>query len=306
MKNLNKQKVILVGILLVILVGISVGAGYFSRVFSKIDKVNLNEEKLGINKEEENKEIKNIALFGIDSEEMEGRSDAIMILTLDGKHNKFKLTSVMRDSYVNIDGYGMDKINHAYAYGGAELAIKTLNENFGLNIEDFIAVNFESIKEIVNALGGVNINISEEEVSHISGITEAGFKKLNGEQALQYSRIRYASGGDAMRTQRHRNIISSLYESFKYTELKEYPEIINKLVAHVKTSFSSRELIDLGSKFYTELNGNLQEERFPLEGEGKELKKDNVFYLQYDLEKAKNQMREYIYNDIKPEQSGVK
>lgn len=237
---------------------------------------------------------------------MSGRSDAIMILTLDEVHNKVKLTSIMRDSYVNIDGHGMDKINHAYAYGGPELAIKTLNENFGLNIEDFIAVNFESVKEIVNELGGVNINISEEEVSHISGITEPGVKKLNGDQLLQYSRIRYASGGDAMRTQRHRNILSSLYNDFKDTELKEYPQIISKLLPHVKTSFSSRELIDLGSKFYTELNGNLEEERFPLEGEGKSLMKGGIYYLQYDLEKAKNQMGEYIYNDVKPEQSAIK
>ncbi|MEG0377471.1 MAG: LCP family protein, partial [Eubacterium sp.] len=109
--------------------------GYINNTMNKIDKVEVNTENLGITQD------KSGDIINIDAEEGDsGRSDAIMILTLDNVHKKVKLTSIMRDSYVNIAGYGMDKINHAYAFGGPELAIKTLNENFGLNIADFMSV----------------------------------------------------------------------------------------------------------------------------------------------------------------------
>lgn len=299
MKKNNKTKKVLIGILMVILAVVAIGAGYFATIFAKLENVDLDKDKLGTSDNFNNKSIKNIALFGIDSAEMKGRSDAIMILTLDDEHKKIKLTSIMRDSYVNIDGHGMDKINHAYSYGGPELAIKTLNDNFGLNIQDFVAVNFESLKEIVDELGGVNINITEEELPHISGLKRGGVNKLTGGQALSYSRIRYASGDDYMRTQRQRNILMSLYESFQYTSLTEYPKVISSILPHVKTNLVAKDLISLGGKFYNELNKNLIEERFPRDGQEKGIEKNGVFYLQYDLEKAKKEMQEYIFNDNK-------
>jgi len=99
-----------------------------------------------------------------------------MILTLDEEHKVMKLTSIMRDSYVDIPEHGDDKITHAYAFGGPELAMKTLNENFKVNVEDFVAVNFTSLPEIIDKLGGVKINITEEEISHIPGINSPGNK----------------------------------------------------------------------------------------------------------------------------------
>ena len=104
-------------------------------------------------------------------------------------------------------GIRNDKINHAYAFGGPQLAIKTLNENFNLNIEDFVAVNFDSLPEIIDMIGGVTVDITSEEVSHIPGISSAGTYNLNGAQALSYSRIRYATGGDYVRTRETKNNI---------------------------------------------------------------------------------------------------
>ncbi|MDU3351583.1 MAG: LCP family protein [Clostridium sp.] len=139
---------IFIGFLCVLLAFVVVGGGYVMGLLNKMDNIKLNKDNLGI-VEDEFKEydnyskIKNIALFGVDAVDGEaGRSDSIMIATVDPVHNKIKLTSIMRDSYVSIDGHGDDKINHAYAYGGPELAIKTINENFGMNIEDFVSVNF--------------------------------------------------------------------------------------------------------------------------------------------------------------------
>ena len=116
-------------------------------------------------------QIQNIALFGVDAREEDddtGRSDSLMILTVDKRHNKLKLTSILRDSEVQIEGYGSDKITHAYAYGGPELAIKTLNQNFYLDIQDYVTVNFFQMAKIVDAFGGVDLTITEDEMHEIN------------------------------------------------------------------------------------------------------------------------------------------
>lgn len=154
----SKIKYIILPLILVILGLVGVGTYYINSKINKVQKVEINKENLSINekKVKEEKHIKNIALFGIDAPKGKaGRSDAIMILTLDEEHKVMKLTSIMRDSYVDIPGHGDDKITHAYAFGGPELAMKTLNENFKVNVEDFMAVNFTSLPEIIDKLGGV-------------------------------------------------------------------------------------------------------------------------------------------------------
>ena len=150
-----------------------------NNIVNKSEKIDLKEDELGVVDEEELKqyddytEILNIALLGIDStDSTSGRSDSIMVATLDPIHNKLKLTSFMRDSYVNISNYGYDKLNHAYAYGGANLAINTLNTNFGLNITDFVAVDFASLPKIIDSLGGITIDITEEELKTIRVLLE--------------------------------------------------------------------------------------------------------------------------------------
>ncbi|MDZ7542580.1 LytR family transcriptional regulator, partial [Clostridium perfringens] len=228
-KMSKNKKVVLwtLGVVLFLLLGL-IGGGYWyaNNMLNKVEKVEIktSSEELGIKPEveEKSKEIRNIALFGIDAPEGDvGRSDSIMILTLDSVHNKLKLTSIMRDSYVNIPGRGLDKINHAYAFGGPELAVRTLNENFDLNIKEFMAVDFTSLPTIIDKLGGVTINIIPEEISHIPGITSAGNQVLNGKQALAYSRIRYASGGDYKRTERQRTVVDAIFNKLKDTTLTE-------------------------------------------------------------------------------------
>lgn len=226
----TKIKYIILALILIILVLVGGGAYYISSKLNKVQKVEVNKDNLAINKVqfEEERYKKNIALFGIDAPKGKvGRSDAIMILTLDEEHKVMKLTSIMRDSYVDIPGHGDDKITHAYAFGGPELAMKTLNENFNVNVEDFMAVNFTSLPEIIDKLGGVKINIIPEEIHHIPGITSPGEQVLNGEQALAYSRIRYATGGDYKRTERQRVVLEAVFEKLKVTPTKEYPSLID-------------------------------------------------------------------------------
>lgn len=297
---MNKGKVIKITCLSIffLLLGI-VGFGMWkvSSFIGKMEKVELDESKLDVNKEV-NKKIVNIALLGIDSEGGQGRSDSIMILTIDEIHKKLKLTSIMRDSYVDIPGReGKDKINHAYAFGGAELAIKTLNNNFGLNITDFMAVKMESLSTIIDKLGGVDINIAEDEIGLIDGIDSAGVYNLSGEQALAYARIRYTDGGDARRTYRHRNILNSIFEKLKLTSLEDYPALISEFLPYVQSSLDTSEILSLGSKFTKLIPNGLAQERFPRDKDIKNIEVDGVYYLDFNNDVVKNEIKSYIFDD---------
>lgn len=166
----------------------------------------------------------------------------------------------MRDSYVDIPGNGDDKITNAYDFGGPEFTMKTLNENFKVNVEDFMAVNFTSLPEIIDKLGGVKINIIQEEIHHISGITSPG------EQALAYSRIRYATGGDYKRTERQRVVLEAVFEKLKSTPTKEYPSLIDDFLPYIETNMSSMDMIKLATDVAPLVKGNLETARFPLDG----------------------------------------
>ena len=306
-KKSTKKKSILfkivITVLSILIILMVIGATAFYSLFDKVDKVKIDTTKLKINEEdlnkyEETKNIKNIAFFGIDAEEGQaGRSDAIMILTIDSTHKKLKLTSIMRDSYVNIDGHGMDKINHAYAFGGPELAIQTINTNFGLNIEDFVAVNFSSLPEIIDLLGGVDITITAEEVPHIADIDTEGPHTLTGEQALSYSRIRYATGGDFVRTDRQRTVLNSLFSKFSQMPVTSYPELVSNILPHVKTSMNTGDILSLATKSASLIDTGLKQDRYPHDEDAEGIMVDGVYYLSFDLDKVKKEMMDYIFDD---------
>ena len=182
---------ILVLILIILLVIILGGTYWFIQdKLNKLQRVDLKEEELGVSAQAEANlaNYRNIAIFGIDSREDSyekgNRSDCIIIASLNNKTKEVKLVSVYRDTYVKIEGHGLDKITHAYSYGSAPLAISTLNTNLDLNIKEFVTVNFDAVKEIIDSIDGITMPITSEEVSHIPGITEAGTYHLTGEQAL--------------------------------------------------------------------------------------------------------------------------
>lgn len=307
-KSKKKKKLwprILIGIAFVLIFAVTAFAVYGISLINKMDNVEIDKSNLGITSNEElekydnYKSIKNIALFGVDAEEGQfGRSDSIMIATVDPVHKKIKVTSIMRDSYVSIDGHGMDKVNHAYAFGGPELAIKTLNQNFGLNIEDFVTVNFSTLPQIIDTLGGVEIPITEEEVSHVPGIGAAGTYNLTGEQALAYSRIRYASGGDYERTHRQRNVMSALFKKALGMPISSYPTVLNNILPLVQTSLKTSDILSLGTKALGMGTSDLQQERFPQDEDCWGDSIDGIYYLMFDTETVKTKMRDYIFDDV--------
>lgn len=322
MKITKGKKITLwiIWIILFIILGVAAGAYiYANSLLNKMEKVEINKEDVGITDEVEEKltkyddTITNIALFGIDAEEGEaGRSDSIMIATIDTHNKKLKLTSIMRDSYVNIDGHGLDKINHAYAFGKAQLAIKTLNENFDLNIEDFVAVNFSALPKIIDKIGGIELDIDSEELEYINSyirnvntinktnspsIVSAGIQHVDGTQAMAYCRIRYTSGGDYKRTERHREVLSKIFEKILSMSPTTYPSLLNDLLPMVSTNLDGSEIMELGNKILKIGNTTLEQERFPRDGycEGQMI--NGVYYLTFDKETTVNQLHDYIFED---------
>ncbi|WP_342985699.1 LCP family protein [Clostridium saudiense] len=311
---------ILFSLLIIVALGTGIAIGTVYKTLSKLNNVDISNEDLGIVAVEEleqydnYKKITNIALFGIDSEDGVGRSDSIMVATIDPVHDKLKITSIMRDSYVNIDGHGYDKINHAYAFGKAPLAIKTINESFGLNIQDFVAVDFNSLPYIIDLLGGIELNITNEELNYINfyineinsldnttslNITTSGLQHVDGVQALAYSRIRYTSGGDYERTQRQRTVLNALFDKALNISPTKYLNLINDILPHVQTSLSANDILSLATKVVTMGGGSLEQERFPRDEYCQGEMINGVYYLTFDEATTKQQMMNYIFDDKK-------
>lgn len=329
-KKYKKRRIFFVISLLLLLI-VSFLGFYVTNKLGKLNKdssISEAKEDLGIDKNIEDtlnsfsssKDVINIALFGLDQRTKDEpcRSDAIMVLSVDTSHKKLKLTSIMRDSYINIDGHGKDKLNHAYAYGGPQLAIKTLNQNFKLNITDYVSINFFELEKLIDDLGGVVIDVKPAEVPFINDhmkevasltqtpvtpLKNSGKQNLNGRQALAYSRIRYQGNGDYERTDRQRRVLEAMMHKVLDSSVSQYPALIDKLGPHVTTSLSNMEILSLGTSVATSGTTNIEQVRFPYEGyfndSGKMI--NGVWYLPYDVEETSSQIHEYIYNDKLPE-----
>lgn len=241
--------VLVLVILLVAIVGVTFA--FIHSKLSKIQQIDLNEDELSVSTQvEENlSEYRNIAIFGVDSRndsyDKGNRSDCIIIASINNKTKEVKLISVYRDTYVQIEGHGLDKITHAYSYGEAPLAIKTLNTNLDLNIKEFVTVNFDTVKEVVDCVGGISMPITKEEVSHIPGISKAGTYTLTGEQALAYSRIRYASGGDYKRTERMRDVLTATANKVKTLNVSQLNKFVDQILPKVYTNITASDVFAL-------------------------------------------------------------
>ena len=297
-----KKKILITTIILTFSLGLALIYG--SQLFEKVKNIDISKEdtELGIKEEvveTEISDISNILLFGIDkaSDLGKSRSDSIMIASLDKKHSKIKLTSIMRDTYVDIPGYGMDKINHAFAFGGEELAIQTVNQNFDMNIRDFATVDFEGLEEIIDSLDGIEIDVKENEVKYVAG-SIAGSQTLDGQQALDYSRIRKTGNGDFERTQRQRLVLEEILKKVLDTGIASYPKILNKTLPFVETSLSKNEMLKLGSFTMASDIKDIEQFRIPVDGKAYDQIIDGIYYLVPNtLEDNIGLLHEFIYEE---------
>lgn len=267
--------------------------------------------------ESNNKESKlfHILLLGLDSRSKTykgSRSDAIMLLTIDFSNKEIKLSSFVRDLQVEVKGK-KDKITHAYAYGGGELTLRTLNQTFNLDIRDFAVVNMFDLREIIDTIGGLEIEVNETELEELNYrvqeiaevesrtdyilLTESGYQHLNGEQVVAYSRIRSTAGGDYTRTERQREVISLVINKMKEKNIVDLVGLANKLLPLISTTLTTSEIENLLLKGVSNgLDYEIKSVRFPSNSISKSDMSTGVYYLKItDIEKCIKEVHEFIY-----------
>ena len=272
MKKRRRRRIIFgieIFILLILIVGIF--------VYAKLGKMNftsLDFSKIGVNSGvSDNKVMKGyttIGLVGLDNRSNKlksGNSDTMIIASINNDTKKVKLVSVYRDTYLRIgedsEGNGQySKANAAYAKGGAEQFLNMLNTNLDLNVTDFVSVDFQAVAEAVELLGGIDVELKEEEVVHLnnycvetSKVTgmdytplekKEGTHHLNGVQTVAYARIRYTAGNDFRRAARQREVIYKIVEKAKKSDIATLSKILDKVFPNIYTSFTKAEILQMG------------------------------------------------------------
>ena len=277
-------------IALLVLVTLGTGAGFYY-VYSKLDSIYV-EDKSAVDSEESNDEghivdgVTNVLLVGTDGrrDDKGNRSDGMMIATMNYNTKQVKLSSIARDTYVEIPGYGKEKITHAYAYEGIDLLKEVFKVNFDIDIDKYIVVNFISFIDVIDEIGGVVVNVTPEDIKPLNSvidscysyvedraniqakqyIEEAGNQRLNGYQALAFSRIRkHDSAYD--RDGRHREVAESIYQQFIKTGLDEFKNSTDIILNNTRTNISPTEMLDLGFTAFEIGDTQIEQFQFPLE-----------------------------------------
>lgn len=329
----NKKWLLVIFIIFISLVLILASVGIYGIFYVKKNfNYNYNEitskpEDLGF-EEVKSDTVINIALFGIDTrnkDSFKGLSDSIMILSVNTTDKKVKLISVLRDSLVPIEANGKttySKINSAYSKGGPELAIKTLNTIFDLDISEYATVNFYGMAEIIDAMGGIEATVTNAEVARINqsikeqcaklGIEEeqyliasAGVQHLNGIQGVAYSRIRYVPNADGTsndygRTDRQRYVLGQLFNKATKLGLAQYVDLVKALSPYCETSLSYTEILTLAAEVLLR-SPTFEESRVPFTEYTMPRPNTNAgSVVYYDLNFAAKLIHSFIYNDINP------
>lgn len=250
-------------------------------------------------------QILNVMLIGSDSMSTgdHGRSDSLMILSLDVKNHKIKVTSLMRDIWINIPGHGYDRLNAAYAFGGAKLTIETIEKTFGLHVDRYAIVDFEGFSNIIDTLGGIDLELTSDECIYIntySGdkntLKGKGMKHLTGLQALHYSRDRNSKGSDYDRTSRQRNVIRAIVDKLRSANLKQITELIPTIAPLITTNFKTSEISRLATNSLNYLKYDLEEFRLPTNDNVKnETISQKMVLVIPDIAKARYDFLKFIY-----------
>lgn len=310
---------ILLCLVAVIICALVFAAAYVYAKWNKIDTQQINAEDLIINQEvKQNSEVDlgdgytNVALFGVDSRDGNlgkgNRTDCIIVASLNNETKEIKMVSVYRDTLLDLSEGTYQKCNAAYSYGGPITAINMLNMNLDLDIQDYITVDFGAIADAVDLLGGVEIDIKEEELQYINEyipetansagkpanlLDHAGLQLLDGTQATTYARIRSTAGGDFTRTERQRLVIEKMFEKALTADLGTINEIIDAVFPQVSTSFTLQEVLTYASAYsqYT-LGDNMG---FPSDNTTDTLSGLGSVVIPQDLVSNVTQLHEFLF-----------
>ena len=295
---------------------------FFKVDVTKVGKVNLNEEAITqsisetVVNDEKMKGYTNIALFGVDARDEQltknTRSDSIIIASINNDTGEVKLCSVYRDTYLNLSNDTYTKCNAAYAQGGPEQAISMLNMNLDMDISDFITIGFRGLTDVVDALGGVTIDVTDAEISHLNNyqstmaqelklnytpVTSAGVQTLNGLQATAYCRIRYTAGDDFRRAERQRTVLMACLEKAQGMSYSQLETVANNAFKETYTSLDISEILDMlknVAKYRVVDNNGFPYEEMRATGT---MGKAGSCVLPVDLESNVKWLHKFLFND---------
>jgi polyisoprenyl-teichoic acid--peptidoglycan teichoic acid transferase len=309
-----KKKLLFILIPILIIGGTALGAFYYVNkniyIPSPKDLIFDTKDKEDQAQFEEEKGITNILLIGVDGREndKDARTDSMILATIDANNKKIKLTSFMRDMYVPIPGHGQNRINTAYFLGGPELLIKTINQDFNLNVQYYMSIDFRAFQDVVDTLGGIEVEVKESELNQINYyikeanwnnpkyIEAAGYQHLNGQQALSYSRIRKVGNGDYERTERQRKVISLLVDKARETSLVKVPQLFSAVVPYIKTNMPTTKLMNLGFTAYKFGNTPVDSLRIPADGMFEDMRIHGASVLVPNIEKNVILLEKFMYS----------
>ncbi|GIM28287.1 LytR family transcriptional regulator [Clostridium polyendosporum] len=315
----NKQKIIIIfGLIIASALLIAVGGSYY--YINKINRVKLDENKIGVtdvnqvpinddkSTQSGRNKVKNILLLGVDNQEK--ASDSNIIISLDDTSKQIKLSSLMRDTYVEYGPDKVNKLNYAYHYGGPELSVKTINEKFKLDITDYVKVDFNGLTKIIDQVGGVEINVRSSEVKSLNGyakdiasigktqytpISRSGNQVLNGQQATAYCRIRYVGNQDYERTERQRRVLEQIFSKLKDKSVTEYPTILSNILPYIETSLNRIEIISVATTISNYGKNGIKETRCPYDGLRQDAMVNGIYYMKWNEEENVKKLHQFIY-----------
>lgn len=247
----------------------------------------------------EEKGIFNILLVGLDkrSENDIGRTDSIILANINTEAKTIKLVSFMRDMYVPIPGHGLNRINAAYSLGGPELLMKTLQQDFNIDVQYYVSIDFRAFQDLVDKLGGIDVEVKDYEVKEINKyikevngskatlLSGPGYQKLNGQQALSYSRIRKVGNGDFERTERQRRVLTILINKARNVSIFKIPDLASTVLNYIKTNIPTGKLMNLAYTVYRFGNTPVETIRIPADGMFENMRVKGMAVLVPDLEK---------------------
>lgn len=313
-KKGSKWKKVLVIILIVLAALILWWYFMVGRVYNKMNYEKADDIIEGSMKEDG---VINVLLIGNDSRENgeDGRSDAMILISISSKTKKIYMTSLLRDMYVEIPGYGGNRLNAAYAYGGAALLCETIEQNFGIEVNRYALVNFQAFANMVDAVGGVDLELTNEEVQWVNAYLNeynllegreittdyldtslSGMLHLNGPQALAYCRNRYI-GTDFGRTERQRKVLGAVMKKLPLAMAANSSDLIDGLFPYLTTNLTQAEVYQLSLNAAKYLSYDVEQMTIPAEGTYSNATIRQMMVLQVDFEANKKLLRGNLYGE---------
>lgn len=314
-KSWSTTKKVVLSLVMVLVILIGTVLGFYKHIKNKIY---VKKEPSISNNDSEFKEVEgitNVLLIGVDARDLDEpcRSDSMIIATLDNNNKKVKLTSLFRDTLVDIPGHGEAKLNSAYMLGGPELLMKTVKETYNVNIDKYIIINFWGFETIVDYIGGIEVDVKDyqlEELNKYIGestggndcpVEKTGIQTLNGKQALSYARIRYNVGDEYERTDRQREVIFKVIEKLQNTKPSKYLGIMNTMLEYIKTNIDPLEALNMAYTIYKFPSLDVEQLQIPLVAlsETRNYKELGSVFLMDRLQNA-SILYNFIYENIYP------